>query len=37
MNKKKIKILVPAGALGLQFDKNALINGIKQSNIKNLP
>ena len=30
MNKKTIKILVPAGALGIPFDKNALMNGIKQ-------
>ena len=30
MNKKTIKVLVPAGALGIPFDKNALINGIKQ-------
>ena len=30
MNKKTVKILVPAGALGIPFDKNALINGIKQ-------
>ena len=30
MNKKIIKILVPAGALGIPFDKKALINGIKQ-------
>ena len=29
MNKKTIKVLVPAGALGIPFDKNALINGIK--------
>ena len=30
MNKKTIKVLVPAGALGIPLDKNALINGIKQ-------
>ena len=30
MNKKTVKILVPAGVLGIPFDKNALINGIKQ-------
>ena len=30
MNKKTVKVLVPAGALGIPFDKNALINGIKQ-------
>ena len=30
MNKKTVKILVPAGALGIPFDKNALMNGIKQ-------
>lgn len=29
MNKKTVKILVPAGALGIPFDKNALMNGIK--------
>ena len=30
MYKKSIKILVPAGALGIPFDDEALINGIKQ-------
>ena len=30
MYKKSIKILVPAGALGIPFDKKALINGIKE-------
>ena len=27
MNKKTINVLVPAGALGIPFDKNDLING----------
>ena len=30
MNKKTVKILVPAGALGIPFDKNALINAFNQ-------